>query len=125
MSVVPLQACPPAHRYRSSEAMPDDRIRDFARNWAPEMRRTPNGYMKARPETFENGAAGMPVIIAVPGAVMVAFPAAHTTQHPAAQCAFCSVAASVLCAGGVAAAAGGPLQWCSHRHRRRQPHECR
>ena len=27
--------------------MPDDRIRDFARNWAPEMRRTPYGYMKA------------------------------------------------------------------------------
>ena len=32
--------------------MPDDRIRDFARNWAPEMRRTPNGYMKARSNTF-------------------------------------------------------------------------
>jgi hypothetical protein len=35
-------------RYRSSDAMPDDRIRDFVRNWAPDARRTPNGYMKAR-----------------------------------------------------------------------------
>ena len=52
ISEIPLKMSLPAPRYRSSEAMPDDRIRDFARNWAPEMRRTPNGYMKARSNTI-------------------------------------------------------------------------
>lgn len=33
-------------KYRSSEAMPDERIRDFVRNWAPDVQRTPNGYLK-------------------------------------------------------------------------------
>lgn len=33
-------------KYRSPEAMPDDRIRDFVRNWAPDLQRTPNGYLK-------------------------------------------------------------------------------
>lgn len=40
--------------------MPDDRIRDFARNWAPEMRRTPNGYMKARAETLDTVQQALP-----------------------------------------------------------------
>lgn len=41
--------------------MPDDRIRDFARNWAPEMRRTPNGYMKAHAENLETVQQALPL----------------------------------------------------------------
>jgi len=35
-------------KYRSQDAMPDDRIRDFIRNWHPNSQRTPNGFFKVR-----------------------------------------------------------------------------
>lgn len=60
-------------RYRSSEAMPDDRIRDFVRNWAPDVQRTPNGYLKGlslqqRTDPFTGAATGSATASSKPGA---------------------------------------------------------
>lgn len=33
-------------RLRSTDAMPDTRVRDFVRAWHPDVRITPNGYWK-------------------------------------------------------------------------------
>ena len=35
-------------RFRSEEAMPEERVRDFVRNWAPDSSRTPGGFLKGK-----------------------------------------------------------------------------
>lgn len=54
-------------KYRSTEAMPDDRIRDFIRNWNPTSQRTPNGFFKVQPQPHQYSNAQLLICLACCG----------------------------------------------------------